>query len=245
MEMHNLLRQLHLLQYSKFLNCQGEGNNLRMKLAIYGQKYRHELLELWKNVKAEKNIETIIVRENSDNHDYGEPKQRQFTDIALLGNDYFAKYSQKYQDLKQSSIFCILPILTVKSLISLSESKFKTFLNLDKTSKETILITDHFLNADQSLEKFYSLQRKRKIWWMRYSANPSRYSLEADHSGNSSEADTAQQTVSVKANFSNSLNIEMEQIMIVMKIRNKIYEENQPCVVRSVIPLERATCGKN
>lgn len=242
MENH-LLKRLHSLQYTKFINCLGKGNNLSVNLAFHGKKYQDELLKLWKKTKNERNIEKIIIRENKNIAE----DVNQLEDIAFLGNNYFQKYSQKYQELRELTKFTTPPILTIKSLITLNESKFQTFLNWDKTAKETLLITDHFLNVDQCLENFYSLQRKRKIWWMRYSANPSRYSLDAKFNDQNlpTNEESAQQVVVLKSNFSNGLSIDMELLMVLIDRLNKSYHKNQLCIIRSVIPLEKATCGKN
>ncbi|XP_055844182.1 DNA polymerase subunit gamma-2, mitochondrial [Episyrphus balteatus] len=43
--------------------------------------------------------------------------------------------------------------------------------------RETVLATNYFFTPSVALEKFYHIQRERKICWMKYSSNPSRYYL--------------------------------------------------------------------
>lgn len=257
MKTNKFINQLKSLLNTKFLNFRGEGDNMQVELGSNGHKYKEELIKQWKIARVEKNLETILIREDVQSTDLKTETESSTNDTlqgglwksTLLGKDYLQKYAQKYRELRESVITCN-PILTVKSCISMSESKLHTFLTWNQKAKETLLIADHFLGTEECLERFYSLQRKRKIWWMRYSANPSRYNLEVSLQNQEvKEGDEnlelnniqQQQMVILKANFNNDSSIEMEQMMILPRKPTSLKDE--PCVIRSIIPLEKATCG--
>lgn len=115
------------------------------------------------------------------------------------------------------------------------------------TSPATILTTDFLVEPHRALEHFYNIQRESKIWWMRLSSNPSRVrNVPCDLS---EELDPK----SYQAIDLRSQEVTVEQLSLVRLGDDdgpfplpdaRTGESLQPTVIRSVIELETATCGK-
>ncbi|KAH8400527.1 hypothetical protein KR222_002976 [Zaprionus bogoriensis] len=110
----------------------------------------------------------------------------------------------------------------------------------------TQLITDFFVEPHRGLEHFYNVQRESKIWWMRYSSNPSRYAI-VPHQ----EQSEACQTIDVRADFADAAAVTVEQLSLVTlpELEDFLLPDARtgkllrPMVIRSTIELEPATCA--
>lgn len=70
-----------------------------------------------------------------------------------------------------------------------------------------ILSCSYFINESSSDEIFHKIQRQRKIWWMKFSANPGRFFI------SDPVADSGMQTVSIKSKF-NFGDLEVEKLQM-------------------------------
>lgn len=77
--------------------------------------------------------------------------------------DAFVNYKQNQE----------LPFAISQELQSESFSLDEEIVFPDKYA----LRTSYFINSSFSMETFYQIQRQHKIWWMKYGANPGKYSI--------------------------------------------------------------------
>ncbi|KAL7740403.1 hypothetical protein ACLKA6_013200 [Drosophila palustris] len=121
----------------------------------------------------------------------------------------------------------------------------------DHKEPVTQLITDFFVEPHRGLEHFYNLQRESKIWWMRYSSNPSRYAIVPYDFQSESELREDCQAIDIKSAFGEAGDVVVEQLSLVSLPGDKDFELPDartgkmllPKVIRSVIELEPATCA--
>jgi len=118
-------------------------------------------------------------------------------------------------------------------------------------SPSLLLTTDFLVEPHRALEHFYNMQRESKIWWMRLSSNPSRYRIVPCDLGDDLNSKNYQ-AIDIRSSYSEAGEVTVEQLSLVrieddMDFRlpdARTGESVQPTVIRSVIGLETATCGK-
>ncbi|SPP82534.1 DNA polymerase subunit gamma-2, mitochondrial [Drosophila guanche] len=113
----------------------------------------------------------------------------------------------------------------------------------------THLITDFLVEPYRALEHFYNMQRESKIWWMRYSSNPSRYRIVARELPAEVDAKDCQ-AIDIMSCYGEECSVAVEQLSLV-KLHGDDFrlpdartgQTLPPAVIRSVIELETATCA--
>ncbi|XP_037045012.1 DNA polymerase subunit gamma-2, mitochondrial [Bradysia coprophila] len=113
---------------------------------------------------------------------------------------------------------------------------------------KTLLSCSYFIDANESNEMFYKIQRQRKIWWMKFAANPGRFFISDLKTDSINEQ--AMQTVSVKSKFPFG-NIELEKLELIpyrcFSPKLKFLDElkkitaTTPNIIRSSMVLESGT----
>lgn len=116
---------------------------------------------------------------------------------------------------------------------------------------KTLLSCSYFISTNECKEMFYKIQRQRKIWWMKFAANPGRFFISELKTDLVNE--NAVQTVSVKSKFHFG-NIELEKLELIpyncfapkLKFLDEIKKvtATQPSIIRSSMVLESGTLGE-
>lgn len=133
---------------------------------------------------------------------------------------------------------------------SVEDNVAETDIGFDIKEK-TLLSCSYFIAANESNEMFYKIQRQRKIWWMKFAANPGRFfvsELKTD-----SINDHAMQTASVKSKFHFG-NIELEKLELIpyecftpkLKFLDELKKVTAvtPSIIRSSMVLQSGTLGE-
>lgn len=235
----SILKSLHKSQYltanyleSNLVNKQTLNNTILLK---NGQKLRQQLLLQWLNTSTDwaQNRRTLETNPNSM-----ENKGR----LSFLQSKTFQKYCQQLCQSLEGNFNPVVSKTILKS--SLNPHHEQALLKLNTIDDNvTLLVSDYFVPASNGLEKFYNIQRERKIWWMRYSANPSRYFVEpfdlVPEHNTDDEFDNKCQSITIKSSFPYDV-IDMESITL-MPLNEMT--SSQMSVIRSVINLDLTTCG--
>ncbi|EDW03216.1 DNA polymerase subunit gamma-2, mitochondrial [Drosophila grimshawi] len=241
-----LSRCLKSLESSGFLRAtQNEGIS-SIELLEHGAAYAQRLREQWLNMRQlAANLGSVSSKEFLD-----QQKQQRF---SFVHSQQFQKHLQQLRQAYPSKAKCPtllkyqLNCATNSSSASSSNSIFKQQQNANVTR----LITDFFVEPHRGLEHFYNVQRESKIWWMRYSSNPSRYSIVPYTSQAELEQMQGYQAIDIKAGFGEAGDVTVEQLSLVPLPDEKHFhlpdghtgQLQLPVVIRSIIELESATCA--
>ena len=200
------------------------------KLSSNGLRFSELLLEQW---QSRSSLEFAQIKCNSLPHICSSALDENQQRLAFLTTQSFGK-SLKLAQRTQPLIIKTLQTLQAENV----NAKF--------------LISEFFLNnaSGSNLDKFYSIQREQKIWWMRFSANPSRYCLEAyDFPKHTAEQDTNNneliQSIDIKAKFYEE-SITLEHLTYVPHGQlGKFLKNgaNNLSLIRSVVSLNDAVAG--
>uniref|UniRef100_A0A1A9Z447 Anticodon-binding domain-containing protein n=1 Tax=Glossina pallidipes TaxID=7398 RepID=A0A1A9Z447_GLOPL len=232
--MKSLKHILNVLQKNKFLSGDvADGNKiLNVGLEENGEKFMNQLLERWRHINCDWG-KVDFINSNVDNSIGNEMRESR---VSFLNcKDFQTHYLACARKAQRLSY----PIL-MKS-VAVKEERNGSLVTLKATSSRK-LVSDYFLETSIGLEKFYKLQRERKIWWMRLSANPSRFFVEPfkDPSAiTQNKFQNINQSITVKSRFAFGSE-DMEAITLAYPQ----YENstNSPiCLIRSSINLEIAT----
>lgn len=231
--MRSLKRVMELLFESNYLQAIYSGDKIGMKLLRNGETYQKLLLDQWRNDVAQ--LATSK-----------ETKDEETSRLSFMNSRSF---KETLQELVRTDAF--VSETTIKTVVSctadsLNDSNYRVLNN-----QRNKLVTEYFVPAPRGQDTFYSVQRERKIWWMRFSADPSRYfvdsydvSQELDDDGHS--VSTKIQSVTIKSLiFDNPM--DMETITLIplgelKRVADKSYLHFD--LIRSVIDIDLTTCGK-
>lgn len=118
-------------------------------------------------------------------------------------------------------------------------------------NEKTLLSCSYFIDANESNEMFYKIQRQRKIWYMKFASNPGRFFMSELKTDTIN--DHVMQTVSVKSKFHFG-NIALERLELIpygcfapkLKLLDELKKATgiTPSIIRSSMALESATLGK-
>ncbi|XP_037956802.1 DNA polymerase subunit gamma-2, mitochondrial isoform X2 [Teleopsis dalmanni] len=249
--MKSLSTLLRALQKSSYLESSTNAQNsvINFNLLNNGERFKTQLIENWRKTK---NIRI-------PNEYYVENELYTYDDsrTSFINSDEFR---DNIKHIRTNTLTRCPAIIKSKRTISINST------NVEKTNTDILLVSnrlgstqiifDYFFNCETGLENFYNIERERKIWWMRNSANPSRYFLESydlNSTSNSIDGIAKSQSTTVKTRFSFG-NASLETITLVplsevpLKHANDFYFKSQhaghkilPAVVRSVINVETAT----
>lgn len=183
----------------------------------------------------------------------------QFGDIRKIdkysvGNDQIS-FLQKIEVQKSLQNVCSEKLAVATNLVA-----WKVMLSnglSDFVSKNNIFcgsniknafVTDIFVAAEDELFRYNNLQRERKVWWMKYSSDPSRYSVEpckiSCENNEYSEIFTYSKSVSIKATYTHG-SAEVENIYLIPFHKSPLfaYDFGKISLIRSVINLDLAASG--
>ncbi|XP_017108779.2 DNA polymerase subunit gamma-2, mitochondrial [Drosophila bipectinata] len=115
-------------------------------------------------------------------------------------------------------------------------------------SPGTVLTTDFLVEPYRALEHFYNMQRESKIWWMRLSSDPSRFSIVPCHLPDELDS-KSYQAIDITSKYGEAGEVIVEKLSLVKMEDNEGFilpdartgERVIPTVIRSTIDLETAT----
>lgn len=123
------------------------------------------------------------------------------------------------------------------------------FLMFASKKDQAKLVSDYIINSSKMLESFYYIQRQRKLWWMRFSENPSGFYIDSSAENQNGFSPTI--TIKTRLPFA-SMSVE-EIAYIPLKddvnfptnfiLLDKGSQRIQPSIIRSTIHLETAICA--
>lgn len=114
----------------------------------------------------------------------------------------------------------------------------------------TVLTTDFLVEPYRALEHFYNMQRESKIWWMRLSSDPSRFSILPCPLPEDLDS-KMYQAIDITSKYGEAGEVVVEKLSLVKMEDNEDFilpdsrtgERVIPTVIRSTIELETATFG--
>lgn len=123
--------------------------------------------------------------------------------------------------------------------------------NIDDTQPRLSLVSDYFVHSSRKLETFYNIQRERKIWWMRYSADPSRYVVEPFETELECEDERLDRTFSQKCQSIkiksvlpfNKVDMEHITLVPINELTNYINVPKSVALIRTTVNLDITTFG--
>ena len=164
----------------------------------------------------------------------------------FLKNSDFIDYFIKVKENQQLPFSISREIQTKISTIN----NYENALNIS-IPQQTLLLTNYFINNNSSRETFYQIQRQHKIWWMKYSANPGKYSISDKLSIDHFESVNIRSCINEKQLDVENLKLFSLEDYIANKDQLEKYSikvprkktEMIPSVIESVISLEIAALG--
>ncbi|CAO1392004.1 unnamed protein product [Diamesa tonsa] len=163
-----------------------------------------------------------------------------------LDNSVFIDYFNKVKVNQQLPFSITREIQTKTSTINNHENA----LNIS-IPQQTLLLTNYFININSSRETFYQIQRQHKIWWMKYSANPGKYSISDKNTMDHYEFVNIRSCIDEKQLDVENLKLYSLENYITNKDQLKKYSiklprkktEVIPSIIESVVSLEIAALG--
>ncbi|KAH8377059.1 hypothetical protein KR093_003212 [Drosophila rubida] len=232
-----LSRCLKSLQTSGFLRSTENGNQPCLELLHHGSAYAQQLQQHWLNMRQ------LAVNFGNVSSAESIGQQR----FSFIHSEQFKNQLLQLHQTHHSKAKC--PTLLKHQSSCPSNSKSSAIFHYK--NNVTQLVTDFFVEPHRGLEHFYNVQRESKIWWMRYSSNPSRYSILPYDCQAEFEQQSDCQAIDIKATFGEAGEVTMEQLSLVPLPSGQDFEMPDartgkmllPTVIRSVIELEPATCA--
>lgn len=230
-----LIRCLKHLEATGFFSCSSDATTPNIKLLSHGSAYAQQLQQHWLKMRH--------LAVNLDSHSSTETLS--LSRFRFVHSQLFSQHFQQLRKLHPSKAKC--PTLLKQQHTSETVNNHHTIFQL--AQPVTHLITDFFVEPHRGLEHFYNVQRESKIWWMRYSSNPSRYAIVPQPD---LEKPADSQAIDIRASFGQAGSVTVEQLSLVhLPTENKDFQlpdartgiPHSPAVIRSVIELEPASCA--
>ncbi|XP_075154708.1 DNA polymerase subunit gamma-2, mitochondrial [Haematobia irritans] len=228
--MKRILQSLYESEYlqARYVN---EAHLADVTLLKNGRIFSNQLLNQWKELSPtskRSDIKDVSVTTNI---------------IGRLKFIHSKEFKENCQNLLGSNAITLGGNTAIyRSVLSCPTHNGEGDVFVNKSPTTIRLISDNFIHAFRGLDNFYSIQRERKIWWMRFSADPSRYFVEPynlsnEDAGGIVDSNGDCQSVTVKSNIFNNT-VDMETITLIRL--NGLLQDvtNIPvAVIRSVIDL--------
>ncbi|XP_030376836.1 DNA polymerase subunit gamma-2, mitochondrial [Scaptodrosophila lebanonensis] len=235
--MKQLARCLKSLETAAFLKChQSTGNTSipDIELVSHGRAYAAQLQQQWLNLR---NLAVNFGSETATSS-----SRLSFVQSAQLRTHLCQLRQQHPRKAKCPTLLKHQQFIQTGSIFSNSAYTHRTPV--------THLITDLFVEPHRGLEHFYNMQRESKIWWMRFSSNPSRYAIVPYDLQSEQDYSKDCQAIDIKSTFGSD-EITVEQLTLSTLPDDKDFELPDartgkmlvPAIIRSVLELEPATCA--
>lgn len=242
--LEKLVKRLHETKYLTFNNTNNfEQNSVHISFLENGKQFRQQLLRHYLNYSPD----WCTSKNEEQQHNFVENSNS----LAFLTDgtvsDYIKNINLTFQQIPK------LIKRTAQShqgaIIWNTAENVPLKLHINE-SNGIALLAEYYIAGLSGLEKFYNIQRERKIWWMKKSANPSRYFVDPiDLSKLTDNKDIIEksQSISIRSRFTNAEDstMEMESItMVPLKEFLNIKADFPVTLVRSVINLDAVTFGE-
>lgn len=238
-----LRNNLNVLRKTEYLTTKDiwtENFNIKFEplLLKNGLIVKDQLLNIWRNTKVNWAKECT----NTQHYKSSEYETRlSFVKSEEFQNNY-NEFLKAYRKNSESIEF-----KTTLNCVVDNEYDDGGFLSCrtNNTTETSTLIAEYFVDTTDGLEKFYNLQRERKIWWMRYSADPSRFLVvpyDLCKEMNDDHLCLKSKSITIKAQFPFGL-ANMESITMAPLVESSSLDDAKFSVIRSVINLNLTTSG--
>ncbi|XP_022224933.2 LOW QUALITY PROTEIN: DNA polymerase subunit gamma-2, mitochondrial [Drosophila obscura] len=211
----------------------------RVELLAHGHAYADLLKQQWLSLRP---LAAYLGTSDSSEAVFSTPLQR----FSFARTERFRSHFEQLVREHPRKAKC--PTL-LKHLCTSSSSSCQPEPFLGHKAPVTHLITDFLVEPYRALEHFYNMQRESKIWWMRYSSNPSRYRIVPHELPVEVDAKHCQ-AIDIVCRFGEEVGVAVEQLSMVMlqgddfRLPDARTDQSlPPAVIRSVIELETATCA--
>ncbi|TMW53345.1 hypothetical protein DOY81_001549 [Sarcophaga bullata] len=233
-----LKNTLNALREAEYLTTKDIwSTNLHVKfdplLLKNGRIVRDQLFNIWRSTKV--NWVDQCVNTQHDKLRCSENFR-----LSFINNEEFRKNYEQFCKVNGKDSKSV-EFRTISNLFV--DSKYDEGVFFGGTNETPILIAEYFVDMNDGLEKFYNIQRERKIWWMRYSANPSRFFVEPYdlcNEGINDNLSLKSKSITIKAQYAFGL-AEMETITLAPLNESTFFENAKFSVIRSVINLNLTT----
>lgn len=230
-----LSRCITSLESAGFLRSLDSKNVPNIELLHHGSAYAKQLQKQWLRMRPL----AVNFGSNSASCEDSPATQR----FSFVHSQQFRQHIQKLRQAYPSKAKC--PTLLKHQCSVASDTKTNSIFQYER--RATQLVTDFYVEPHRGLEHFYNVQRESKIWWMRYSSNPSRYAI-VPYKGQSEGC----QAIDIRAAFGDDVGVSVEQLSLVSLPDDDVFllpdartgKIQLPMVIRSTIELEPATCGR-
>ncbi|XP_065358016.1 DNA polymerase subunit gamma-2, mitochondrial [Calliphora vicina] len=239
-----LLQSLNDSNYLAAKCVLGKNERIRLECSLLknGLKLREQLLKQWGKTS------TSWATPCGDTPKNGRKQMEYYNRLSFLQNGDF---QNSYQHIYKQQIVNSSASVVLKTICNNIANNFICEEDLFYGSETRfLLISEYFVDSESGLSNFYNLQRERKIWWMRSSADSSRYCVEPfDIYANKNVQDYISQkckSITIKANFPFGF-VNMESITLVplhdINFLNSLHTEDSTntSLIRSVINLDLTT----
>lgn len=231
-----LSRCITSLESAGFLRSLDSKNTPNIELLHHGSAYAKQLQKQWLRMRPlAVNFGSISASSEES------PAPQRF---SFVHSQQFRQHIKNLRQAHPSKAKC--PTLLKHQCSVASDTKTNSIFHYER--RATQLITDFYVEPHRGLEHFYNVQRESKIWWMRYSSNPSRYAIVPYK-----EQSEGCQAIDIRAAFGDDVGVNVEQLSLVSLPDDDVFllpdartgKTQLPMVIRSTIELEPATCGRH
>ncbi|XP_067620343.1 DNA polymerase subunit gamma-2, mitochondrial isoform X2 [Eurosta solidaginis] len=184
--MQQIKKIIEKLRATSYLTASIDANDKLkdIRLLNNGMKYSEQLLKHWQQTHT-LDKEAVVKFMDINVYDYDHSIHRyNFINTA--------EFQNRIKHLRDTGKIILKSIQTI----------YADKTSIDPTLKRVLLVTD-VIHPAKGLNIFFNAQRSSKIWWMRFSADPSRYLLEPYNFNAASESHIVPgtQAVAIKSQF--------------------------------------------
>lgn len=255
--MKQLKKVINILHSSRYLSVSIDGNRFinNYKLLVNGVKYSKQLLIHWRRTHSlDKEIPNNYMDIDGDDSSVDTRNRLNF----IFSKQFHFGIKHLCINSTKQQYPAILKTVQKVPANNLNLNRAASHMDVSTTKNRIYLITDYLTHPAKGISDFFKSQRECKIWWMRFSTDPSKYYLDPYKFNDNSEAGfpSGTQSITIKSKLP-YVTLDVESITFVPLSKQNLDEslidylansmcgrDNIPAVIRSVIDLEAATTGK-
>ncbi|XP_029404540.2 DNA polymerase subunit gamma-2, mitochondrial [Bactrocera dorsalis] len=249
-QLKQVIEALHSSQYlSASIGSNGSINNC--KLLENGIKYSEQLLLHWRRTHSlDKEVRNSFIDIIEDDALVDSNNRSNFI-FSKQFHDGIRHLCSKSANQQYPAVWKTVQKIHANHLNEVALNHF----DVSTTRIRTYLFTYYLTHPAKGVSDFFKAQRECKIWWMRFSTDPSKYYLDPYKFSDISESTVppGTQSITIKSKLPYAT-LDVESITLVPLLKthldekinaflsnNTIGEDIAPAVIRSVIDLQAAT----
>ncbi|XP_054743107.1 DNA polymerase subunit gamma-2, mitochondrial [Anastrepha obliqua] len=237
------------LQISRYLTASTDvtGSISNIELLVNGLKYSEQILNHWRLTHSlDKEVDANFM--NFNGNDYVDDPINRISFIH--SKPFYEGFKYLFSKADNQRYQAVLKTIQTETT---GNSNIVNECLVPHSRKRIFLVTDLITRQAQGFNKFFNSQRECKIWWMRFSSDPSKYFLDPydfKEVSNSAHIPTGTQSITIKSKLPYAT-LDVESITFVpltgahldksVSHFSKNSDQNIPAVIRSVIDLHAAT----